>query len=146
MEAYTAAMRGQLYPTSGLQQQRAAYAASTLRQQQQQQQPSRPGSPYLTGMQPHQLHLHPPGGQLPSRGVAIGGMQPQAGHMQMQMHASPYNGAGNQMQHVGQATPDRLGITPMQLAMLQQQRLQQGGITNLFASPSIHSVTSSGKS
>ena len=131
-------MQGQLSPGPGLQQQQqqAAYAASTLRQQH----PSRPGSPYLPGMQPHQFHLH--GAQLPSRGT--GSTQPQTGHMQM--HGRAYNGAGTQMQHAGQATPERLSITPMQLAMLQQQRLQQGGGSNLFVSPSIHSVTSSNRS
>lgn len=60
-------------------------------------------------------------------------------------HVNTYGVGGNQMQHAVQAAPDRLGITPMQLAMLQQQRLQ-GRVNNLVVSPSIHSVTSSNKS
>lgn len=45
-----------------------------------------------------------------------------------------------------QATPDRLGITPMQLAMLQQQRMQQNRSPQLVRVPSIHSVASSARS
>ena len=64
----------------------------------------------------------------------------------MQGLGSAFSDAGARVQHVVQATPERHGITPMQLAMLQQQRLQQAGSNSLYASPSIHSVTSSNRS
>lgn len=131
-EAYvTSAMQGQMYVVPGLALQQAAYAEGALRQQQ----PSRPVSPYMpSGMQQqHQQHA----GQILNFG--IGGMQPQATHLQM-----PANAYG-QVQHAMQPAPDRLGITPMQLAMLQQQRLQNRA-NNLVVTPSIHSVTSSNRS
>lgn len=138
-EAYITAMQGQVYLTPELGQQQAAYAAGTLRQQL--LQPARPLSPYMaSGMQQPQQY-QPQAGQIPSYGM--GGMQHQVGHGQK--HVNTYGVGGNQMQHAVQAAPDRLGITPTQLAMLQQQRLQ-GRVNNLVVSPSIHSVTSSNKS
>ena len=125
-EAYiTAAVQGQIYMTPQLAQQQAAYAAGTLRHQ---QQPSRPVSPYMPlGMQQqHQQHAEP------MLNFGMGRMQPQVAHLQTPLTAM-------------QAAPDRLGITPMQLAMLQQQRLQNRA-NNLVVSPSIHSVTSSNRS
>lgn len=131
-EAYmTSAMQGQMYVVPGLALQQAAYAEGAVRQQQ----PSRPVSPYMPSgiQQQHQQHA----GQMLNFG--IGGMQPQATHLQM-----PVNAYG-QVQHAMQPAPDRLGITPMQLAMLQQQRLQNRA-NNLVVTPSIHSVTSSNRS
>lgn len=134
-EAYITAMQGQVYLTPELGQQQAAYAASTLRQQQ----PTRPVSPYMTsGMQQQR---QPQAGQMLNYGM--GPMQHPAAHVQT--HVNKYGVGGNQVQHAMQAAPDRLGITPMQLAMLQQQRLQ-GRANNLVVSPSIHSVTSSNRS
>lgn len=49
--------------------------------------------------------------------------QQQGGLMQQLQQGSPYT--QQQSRQPVQATPDRLGITPMQLAMLQQQRMQQ---------------------
>ncbi len=133
-EAYVTAMQGQIYLAPELGQQQAAYAAGGLRQQQ----PARPVSPYMAlGMQQQQFQPQP--GQ--SHGV--GAMQHQVAHAQT--HGNAYGMGGNQMQHAVQAAPDRLGITSMQLAMLQQQRLQ-GRANNLVVSPSIHSVTSSNRS
>ena len=128
-------MQGQIYLTPQLAQQQAAYAAGTLRKQ---QQPSRPAGPYMpSGIQQHQQQAGP------MLNFGMGNMQPQVAHVQTQANA--YGVGGNQMQHAMQAAPDRLGITPMQLAMLQQQRLQNRA-NNLVVSPSIHSVTSSNRS
>lgn len=134
-EAYiTSAMQGQLYVVPGLAQQQAAFAEGALRQQQ----PARPVSPYMpSGMQQQQQQHQQLAGQMLTFG--IGGMQHQASHLQM-----PINAYG-QVQHAMQPAPDRLGITPMQLAMLQQQRLQNR-VNNLVVSPSIHNVTSSNRS
>lgn len=137
-EAYiTSAMQGQMYVVPGLAQQQAAYAEGVLRQQ---QQPSRPVSPYVPSGMHQQQHQQLAGQML---NLGIGGMQPQATHLQMPVNA--YGMGGNQVQHAMQPAPDRLGITPMQLAMLQQQRLQSRA-NNLVVTPSIHSVTSSNRS
>lgn len=136
-EAYiAAAVQGQLYLTPQLAQQQAAYAAGTQRHQ---QQPARPVSPYmpLSMQQQHQQHAGP------MLNYGMGRMQPQVAHLQTQANA--YGMGGNQVQPAMQAAPDRLGITPMQLAMLQQQCLQNRA-NNLVVSPSIHSVTSSNRS
>ena len=128
-------MQGQIYLTPQLAQQQAAYAAGTLRQQ---QQPFRPVSPYMpVGMQQHQQHAGP------MLNFGMGATQPQVGHLQTQ--ADAYGMGGKPVQPALHAAPDRLGITPMQLAMLQQQRLQNRA-NNLVVSPSIHSVTSSNRS
>lgn len=134
-EAYiTSAIQGQIYLTPQLAQQQAAYAAGSLRQQQ----PSRPVSPFMPlGMQQHQQHAGP------MLNFGMGAMQPQVGHLQTQ--ADAYGMGGKQVQHAMQPAGNRLGITPMQLAMLQQQRLQNRA-NNLVVSPSIHSVTSSNRS
>ena len=133
-QAYITAVQGQIYLAPELGQQHAAYAAGTLRQQQ----PLRPVSPYMpSSMQ--QRHQH--AGQMLSYGM--GAVQHHTAHTQT--HANAYGAGENQVQHAMQAAPDRLGITPMQLAMLQQQRLQGRG-NNLVVSPSIHSVTSSNRS
>ena len=135
-EAYiTSAVQGQIYLAPQLAQQQAAYAAGTIRQQ---QQPSRAVSPYMpVSIQQHQQHAGP------AFKFDMRNLQPQV--PQLQTHANAYGMGGNQVQHAMQTAPDRLGITLMQLAMLQQQRLQNR-TNNLVVSPSIHSVTSSNRS
>ncbi len=81
---------------------------------------------------------------LNGHAYGVGGMRQQGA--QQQMLGGQFSGNGLQRQQPVQATPARLGITPMQLAMLQQQRLQQGRANNLVVTPSIHSVTSSNRS
>jgi len=136
-------MRGNPYAAAGLQQQQqqqqlntGQYAAAAARQQQ-----PRPGSPYLpANAQPLQQQ------QVGMNALAYGmtGMRHQG--VQQQMQGGPYAAGGLQREQPTQATSGRLRITPMQLAMMQQQRLQQGRANQLVVTPSIHSVTSSNPS
>ena len=135
-------MRGNPYAAAGLQQQQqqrvniGQYAAAAARPQQ-----ARPGSPYLPATaQPLQQQ------QLGMNTLAYGmtGVQDQG--VQQQMQGAPYAAGRLQREQPMQATSGRLGITPMQLAMMQQQRLQQGRANQLVVTPSIHSVTSSNPS
>ena len=111
------------------------------------QQHSRPGSPYFAAnpqQQQRQQQLQQQQQDVDVNGLAYatGGGARQQG-VQRQIHGGQYAAVGGLHQ---QAMPDRLGITPMQLAMLQQQRLQQGRSNHLGVAPSIHSVTSSHRS
>ena len=135
-------MHGNPYAAAGMQQQQqqqqlnnGQYAAAGLRQQQ-----SRPGSPLMPGnsqpMQQQRLGVETAYGPGGSHQHAV------QQHLQGRQIAT---GRGMRQQAM-QATPDRLGITPVQLAMLQQQRLQQGRANQLVVTPSIHSVTSSNRS
>ena len=136
-EAYIAAMRGSQYPPASLQQQQlnsGSYAAASMQQQQ-----LRHVSPYLAANVLQQQ------AGVNGLGYGIGGVRQQG--MQQQHSQARQNVPGSmQNQQAMQPTPDRLGITPMQLAMLQQQRLQQGQANRLVVTPSIHSVTSSNRS
>ena len=126
--AYAASMQGNPYALRSMQQM----------QQQQQQQAMLGSLSAAANMQQQQYGLK-----------AVSSMQQPYGAtaayaVMQQQQASPY--AQQQGRQPLQASPDRLGITPMQLAMLQQQRMQQNRSPQLVQVPSVHSVTSSGRS
>ncbi len=134
-------MRGNPYAAAGLQQQQQQLNANQSAAAAARQQQARPGSPYLpANAQPLQQQ------QVGMNALAynITGMRQQG--VQQQMQGGPYAAGGLQREQPVQATSGRLGITPMQLAMMQQQRLQQGRANQLVVTPSIHSVTSSNPS
>lgn len=125
--AYAASMQGSPYATRMMQQ-----------MQQMQQQAMLSSFPAAVNLQQHQYGLNAASLQQQQYGLSAGNAIVQ------QQQASPY--AQQQSRQPMQTTPERLGITPMQLAMLQQQRMQQNRSPQLVRVPSIHSVSSSGRS